>query len=964
MSALDQDLPATIPVLAVAKTHEALTLSDDGIWLVRSGRVHIFATQRRNGKQTSARYLLFTIEAPGVLIGPFPQHKSLSLVAVPVPGATLNSLEPDVFWSEKNGSLELSDACDRWIMGWLSGCARYLQNRPSRDLASQSDKAIDLPENRLLDGTQTLIWYQVEQGEGVLFDSEPVGGGGLTTFPLGTGGWLRAFSSMRLVPATTDALLRDGNLRSAIEAFHQVAIRSIATALNFALVDEVMRIDRRTGRLTTDIGRIMGDLGRMIGLQGPQRGELGANQVLFPAIYSVASRIDVKAQIPASVRRASADVEASLDDILRASGLQARNVRLQQDWWRESIGSMLAFRAEDSQPLALLDGGRHGYVIEDAKTGARVPVTEAVAATLSPNALVFYQPLPDTKLALVNLVLFGLQDCDADFAILLSAAGLTALFGTLPALASRYIFDNFISQHQAGLLWQVGVALSLIAVAAAIFGFSGTVAMARIRSRASIRLKAALWERLLRQPMAFFNRYSAPDLTLRINAAENIISAIHMMAHQSLITIGTMLVNVATMFWFSPPAAAAALGLIGLFIVCSWLAGWLQKRAFTQGEQAEGAVSTFIHALTNGIRKLRLSGAEDRAFVKWGDRFTRSRLKLIKVRRITNGYAVFVAVFNIAAAAAIYGVIALLPKEPVEMGAFFGFVTAYGITMAAIGTLGRTWMNLAFQMASVPYMQPLLDAIPERQAKKTNPGDLTGALEVNNVSFRYRSDGDAILAGVRFTVQPGEFVAIVGPTGCGKSTLMKLLLALEQPQGGVILYDQQDLNGLDVEAVRRQIGTVLQRPQLMPASLYENIRGASNATMEDAWEAAHMAGIADDIKAMPMGMYTVVSEGASSFSGGQQQRIAIARAIIRKPAFLFLDEATSALDNLHQAEVMKNLAELACSRIVVAHRLSTIQHADRIVVLDRGQVAETGTYQELLAANGLFAQMARRQILQ
>jgi ABC-type bacteriocin/lantibiotic exporter with double-glycine peptidase domain len=298
-----------------------------------------------------------------------------------------------------------------------------------------------------------------------------------------------------------------------------------------------------------------------------------------------------------------------------------------------------------------------------------------------------------------------------------------------------------------------------------------------------------------------------------------------------------------------------------------------------------------------------------------------------------------------------------------EMGAFFGFVTAYGMTMASVGILGRTWMNLAFQLAAVPYAQPLLDAIPERQAKKTNPGRLSGALEVSNVGFRYGPDGDVALSGVSFAVQPGEFVAIVGPTGCGKSTLIRLLLGLEQPQSGIILYDQQDLSGLDVEAVRRQIGAVLQRPQLMPGSLYENIRGITSASMEEAWEAARLAGIADDIKAMPMGMYTVAPEGGHGLSGGQQQRIAIARAVIRKPAFLFLDEATSALDNLNQGEIMRNMAELACSRLVVAHRLSTIQRADRIVVLESGQVAETGTYQELVTAGGLFAQMVRRQVL-
>ncbi|MGE5504836.1 MAG: ATP-binding cassette domain-containing protein, partial [Actinomycetota bacterium] len=621
------------------------------------------------------------------------------------------------------------------------------------------------------------------------------------------------------------------------------------------------------------------------------------------------------------------------------------------------------FRAEDEHPLALLDEGIRGYWIEDAVAGKRMPVTSELAKSLSPLAFCFYQPLPDTRLTLSNAVFFGLQDCRNDILALMVSALLGAWMGSLPAMGSGLIFDILIPQQMSGLLWQVGLALVILALGRAVFSFAGNVAFARIRTRASARLKAAMWDRILRQPMTFFGRYTAPELQARISTAESMVGAVHSVAQQSLVTAGMLISNIVTMVWLSPPAAPAALGLLLLLGAAVALAAWGQKQAFKNGDQAEGSVTTFLHALTNGVRKLRLAGAEERAFVKWGDRFTLSRIKLINVRKVGNAFSVFSTLYGTAALAALFGVIALLNKDPVGVGAFFGFITAFGMAVSSMGSLGKAVLNLAQQLASLSYAQPVLDAVPEKLVKKANPGRLSGAVEVANVGFRYPGDGAVVLRGVQFSVEPGEFVAIVGPTGCGKSTLVKLLLGLETPVGGAVLYDQRELSGLDLDAVRRQMGVVLQRPQLMPTSLFENIRGTANVGMEEVWEAARMAGIAAEIDAMPMKMHTVVTEGAQGISGGQLQRIAIARAIVRNPAFLILDEATSALDNVTQAEVTKNLAGLACTRIVIAHRLSTVEGADRIIVLDEGKVAESGTYGELIKAGGLFAKMARRQQL-
>lgn len=930
-----------------------------GAWIVAAGRVHVFAVQLKGGKPASARRYLFSVDAPGMLFALPRGPAALGLVAVAEPGSRVEPAEEGAIWR----SPELVASVEQWVSGWMAGCVRYLQNRPRRERAASLGRTVDLPVNGLVDGGHTVVWYRVESGEGVLFDTESVGGDGPRTFPLAAGGWVRAFEPMRLVPLATHELAADGTLPRVLDDFMLAAECSLATVLNFALVDEVMRIDRRQGRLATDFRSILGELGSMVGGEAPQSAAPAANQALFLAVHAVAARMGVKAQMPVSVRQEAADVEPSLDDIVRASGLRARPVTLTGEWWTQGLGSMLVFAAEDRHPMALLEQAWGGYVLDDAATGRRRTITPALAATLARDAICLYQPLPDTPLTLGVLVKFGLQDCRNDVLAMAGAALLGGWLGSLPAVASTLIFDILIPQRMPGLLWQVAAALCLLALARALFVFAGDVAFARLRARASTRLKAGLWDRLLRQPTPFFSRFSAPDLGLRVSTVETMVGAIHTLVHQSAMTAALLVGNLVTMVWLSPAAAPAALGMIAVLAAAIVLAAWAQMRAFKSGEQALGSVSNFLHALTNGVRKLRLAGAEERAFVKWGERFTRSRLKLIEVRKVTNGFSTFAVAFNTGALAALLALIALLNTDPVEVGAFFGFITAFGMATAALTQLGLNVLNVAFQLAAVPYGQPVLDAVPDRQARKSDPGRLSGAVEIANLGFRYATGGEAILAGLSLRIDPGEAVALVGPTGCGKSTLVKLLLGLEAPTGGAILYDQRDLAGLDAEGVRRQIGVVLQRPQLVPASLFETIRGTSEASLDEVWEAARIAGIAADIEAMPMGMYTIIGEGAQGWSGGQVQRIALARAVVRKPALLILDEATSALDNLTQADITSNLARLASTRIIIAHRLSTIVGADRIVVIDGGRVVQQGTHAELMAGGGLFARMAARQDL-
>ena len=957
------DLPAEPPEDAEALRPQTLLLSGaDGAWLLNEGKAHVFVTPLAAGRPTTARRFLFTVAAPAVLFALSDADPALRFEAIVDPGgqtapvalATLFSCEEPIHYAEATAG------ADQWIEGWIGGCARLLTSRPPRDMANTDDVVVRT--GHVIDGAHGFSWRRVGQGEGALFDLHGVGGGGLSIVPLAPGAWVRSFEDLRLVPLTSRQLYgRDQLTAAVLEA--QAALASIAgIALALDRVDEGLRRGRRTAQLASDTRRVVGELGRMVGAEAPVKVEQAANRTLFSAVHLLGERLGVRARPPSAVRQSEAELEPSLDEILRASGLQSRPVRLPRGWQRTSVDDILGFRGAERRPVALIRGRGGRYTIHDAETGEHVPLDAENAASIAEDGHILYQPLPDKPVKLRDLVFFGLQRSWGDFATIAGSALLGATLGSAPAMASKLIFETLIPQHMTGLLLQAGLALTLFALLSAVFVFTGTASLARIRARASSRLKAALWDRVLRQPMPFLQRYTAPDLTMRIATAENVVMAFHTTAHQSITTLGYLIVNIATMVWLAPGVAAVAIGILALLGAGTWFAAWAQKRAFVNGEAAEGSTTTFVHALTNGVRKLRLAGAEERAFVKWADRFTRSRIKLINVRRVTNRFSTFLAGYTLFALAGLFLVISWLSLTPIGVGSFFGFISAFGLAASSLANLGRAMLQLALQLASVPYMQPLLDAVPPLEAKKSNPGKLSGALEVSNLSFAYGHEGGLILQGVSFSAEPGEFVAIVGPTGCGKSTLLKLLLGLEQPVAGAVLYDQLDLASLDLDAVRQQIGVVMQRPQLMPTSIYENLRGVTNIELDGVWEAAKQAGIADDIRAMPMGMHTLVTEGSQTISGGQRQRLAIARALARHPAILLLDEATSALDNGAQASVMENLNALGCTRIVIAHRLSTVQHADKIIVLDGGQIAEVGTYQELMATGGLFARLASSQV--
>jgi ATP-binding cassette subfamily C protein len=416
------------------------------------------------------------------------------------------------------------------------------------------------------------------------------------------------------------------------------------------------------------------------------------------------------------------------------------------------------------------------------------------------------------------------------------------------------------------------------------------------------------------------------------------------------------------LFYYSFRLALVALGLVAVLMAVTATLVYLQLRHQRELLYLQGKLASLLFGLIGGIAKLRVGGAEQRAFSLWAHRFAEQRQRSIAAQRVANFQAAFNSVYWTLTSLTIFAMVGFSSEDSLPIGEFLAFNAAFGQFLAAALSMIGVFSSVLTLVPIYERLSPILLEPPEVDTSKAEVGDLSGEIELSHVSFRYQPDGPLILDDVSFRACPGEFIALVGPSGAGKSTCLRLILGFDQATSGSIYFDGQDLTSISLQSVRRQLGVVLQSGRPMVGDIFTNIVGSSNLGIDAAWEAARMAGLEEDIKAMPMGMHTVISEGAETFSGGQRQRLLIARAVVHRPRIILFDEATSALDNRTQEIVSRSLERLKATRIVIAHRLSTIVNADRIFVLQGGRVIEAGTYQELIRQGGLFAQLAARQI--
>lgn len=658
---------------------------------------------------------------------------------------------------------------------------------------------------------------------------------------------------------------------------------------------------------------------------------------------------------------AADDTGAWLAKFCRRNRLVQRQVDLKETgWWRKDLGPLLAFRVDDGKPVALVPDAL-GYLLIDPQSGSRCQVNEGVAATIAHRALMFFSGLPAGKLRFRDLLHFSLSGSRGDYRRLILCGLAGGALGLVMPLVTRILVDSVLPGANRDELLQLVLMLTLSAFGVTAFSFSRGLAANRIRTRLGNSMQAAVIDRMLALPAPFFREHDAGDLAQRAMGMESILQKISVTAESAVFGWVFGLFSLFYLFFLDLGLGMLAIVLVGLKVIWTLALNFRALRVQRHGAKLSGEIASRVFQILSGIAKLRAQGAESRAFALWASLFSRQKSLDIKVRRIGITLDTVDGAYGLVCSMAMFAAVAFLMPD-MRPGEFISFSAAFGQFLGATMALSAA---LTGMLAVIPLYEravPILQTVPESSDVAQPPGVLSGAIDVSAVSFRYNADGPDVLNGLSINIRAGEFIALVGPSGCGKSTLCRLLLGFEQPQSGAIYFDGQDLAGIDRVAVRRQIGVVLQNGQLMAGDIFSNIVGASRLSMDDAWEAVRMAGMENDLRTMPMGMHTMISEGSSTISGGQKQRLMVARAIVRKPKILLFDEATSALDNTTQAIVTKSIATLKATRIVVAHRLSTIIGADRIFFMEQGCVAESGTYDQLMQLNGRFKALAERQL--
>ncbi|EDX84278.1 ABC transporter, ATP-binding protein [Synechococcus sp. PCC 7335] len=931
--------------------NETFLLEKPGsFWQVSSGSVGVFAVTWSEGKLTGPRYYLFTVSAGDYLLGCTPQAYGLVAIAfepsVITPSLTSHTLAPFTSWFEHFSSIEDFP-------------------RSPAPIDPNPSEYISLRNGIRYGSQEKMVWIKVKQGNASWLDhiesplTPDVG-----LFPIAKGTWLQAQGgSVELQVYSPEAITKPDEASSGIECFHRYVLNAIERIILEKGETGLRQFQQRQSLNQKTADQALRGLASL--LRPEDNSFLSADTPLLVAAGAVARVLDVSLRAPNTSENFQ-QVKEPLEAIARASQLRLRQILLRGPWWTQDSGPMVVYTQADHLPMALLPIKDNRYELLDPVSLNRTLVTESIANTLDPRAFVFYRPLPEGQLNAWVLLKFALQGHKKDLWMILLTGVAMSLLGMAIPQATAVLIDDAIPYGNEATLIELGLLLLAVAFGRSCFQFAQAIAAMRIETSSDSVLQAAVWDRLLKLHPSFFRDYSSGDLQARVSSVNTIRRKLSGTALDAILSGAFAFLNLGLLFYYSASLAVLALFVAVLVMGVTIVSGILLLKKQRPLLELDGEIYGLMVQLINGVSKLRLAGAEPRAFGQWAQRY-RQQIKLdLSTQKLEDGVDVFNTAMPTLTSIALFAIATTLvgPDQSAGLssGTFLAFVAAFAIFINGATSLSLTVIEVLEVIPLWMRSQPILAATPELSTQKSDPGRLSGRICLDHVTFRYREDGPLILDDVTVGAHPGEFIALVGPSGSGKSTVLRLLLGFESPQSGTVYYDNQDVAGLDVAAVRRQLGVVLQNGRINAGSLFENISGGALISLEDAWRAAEMAGFAEDIRSFPMEMHTVISEGGGNLSGGQRQRLMIARALALNPNILLLDEATSALDNRTQAIVSQSLDRLNVTRIVVAHRLSTIRHADRIYVIKSGRVVQQGSFDQLAQEEGVFKQLIKRQM--
>ena len=939
------------------------------VWFVETGAVDVFLVERQDGRDLSALQHVMRIGEGSLLPGVAPQveETTLSLTAKGLHGTVLRRLPVDGLAGVDKA--ELTALADDWILAISNALSSEALHRTRPDAFVETGTSFRA-ERGTYSVRQGVAWVRMSASsqDSCLFmglidltaGTSMVGDSDMA-IPLTPSSWLTFMQQMQITVVGSDALADAGTLLESLATLHDAVFSQVRIIRRLATVDQV-NIERAssTGRRSSEDNarlRLFGLLGRT-----EQLGPDGHGSELGRALHAIGRHEGIDFRWPA--KSDFPDFIPGIRDVLDVSGGRGRRVRLDHDvrWWIGDSGAMLAYLTDDGRPVALLPSAFGGYRMVDPAQGRRMKVNAELAKSLNSEAWLFYRPLEPAAVRLSDLLGVAGKGIGAALARFTVAGLLGALITLLPAVAIGFIVARVIPTGDVGLLYAMVAALVAGAVIRALIHIYQGMALMRLEGRATSRIEAAFWDRLLRLPSEFLRRFPTGDRAMRGMTFQRIRNSVQGVVANDVLSIVFLLPALLVIFLYDAALAgvAAAFGLLSLLVTVAL--GLRQISPYRRAARSFRRLTGRLFQLINGIAKLRIDGAEGSAFAAWAGDFREQQLAELELGAWESHLRAFCTALPLLAGALLLLTATLLGPESLAVGDFLVVYIAFMVFTTGVIRFGA---SLGAAVAIVPELaqiKPFLAESPETSTGGDAVGELGGDVAFDRVSFRYDADGPLILDNVSIQARPGEFVAIAGESGAGKSTLFRIALGLNMPTSGVVYYDRRDLRQLNITQLRQSIGAVPQEVHLHPQDLWDNIVGEhEDVETERVWHATQLASVSEEIAAMPMGLLTCVGDTGNVTSGGESQRLVIARIMMRNPRIMMLDEATNWLDNESQAKIMDNLAQMTSTRIVIAHRLSTLRKADRIYVLQAGRIVQEGNYAELASVDGVFRDLVRRQ---
>lgn len=947
--------------------------------LVLAGFVDVFAVRPDAEGNNGHRHSLYRAAAGEMVFGP-ELNATYRYLAVGVEGTRV-LLNTDGLLADRFPPDHLAAILDRYVVGMTKDLAPSRPNGEAivLDRSSRSELYRHTP---VFGASRQPAWVRAagDAAELRYFGDPELPSSFL---PISSTLWLTAPDTTSVAAMSSADLVRSGHWREALAAFVRVFGVWMTESLAAIERDTARRQQARRSAEAQILSSAFSEMARTVRPEGRGHTALAAeSDPLHAAFLMVAQAMGIEAATEPK-RPLQQGQASSVDALAQLYRLRTRKVMLRGDWWRRDAGPLLAFLEDGDVPVAIIPTGAGAFDIFDPRDGTQRECTSEVSETLKHEAVMMYRPLPGalrTLKGLVGYILPGIRTDLRRVAQMGLAGGLLAAF---TPMMSSVMIEQVLPRADVEQHIQIILGLVAAAFGGASFEVVKAFALLRVEGRADLHLQASIFDRLLRLPAGFCRRFTAGDLTDRVLGIQTIRQTLSGTTIQSLLGVTFASFSLALLVYFNWRLSIVGLLLVLCAITVTVFLGRRQLREERRRIAHQGEAEGFVLQLLTGLAKLRISAAEGRAYAKWASYFTKQKQRFVAAQSYANWQDIFHAAFPALATGAIFVAASVLLKmeatdlqlealvktdpgtarPPMSTGDFVAFNTAFGQFLAAMTGLATALTRSLTVVPLFERLRPVVEAEPEVLDDDKVSETLRGNVEFSHVSFRYDPAGPLVLDDLSLSIDENEFVAIVGPSGSGKSTLVRLLLGFETCSVGDIYFDQTPISSLDLASLRQQVRVVMQNGQLATGSILTNILGSSALTLDDAWAAARQAGLAADIEAMPMGMHTVLMEGVNTISGGQRQRLMIARALVHRPRILLLDEPTSALDNSTQSTVMESIAHLNATRLVIAHRLSTVRSADRIIVLKQGRVVQEGTYDELISSDGAFADMARRQLI-